>query len=313
MHHSDQYNDTPYNGSRLAHSIPSMRSSVFRARELSPDPLKPPSFVSPDGILPPLAFKDAAECNDIRWARIDYGLAIERTEPIYRDPLPGCSMMGDFKDTIISYFTGADLAALALVDKDCRQLARTRQFRSVLINFSSASMELLSLLLQEARAGASVSVRAFAELPFALIVRERRSWRTIAIGAGIWHGNLEWNVDHQTLRRLLCPLKQLRWLALTRDSYTHGNEYLDSMSRPGDGNEHQGKMVELAGLFAASHPSLEWIYFGQIAMTVGRIEEVRVVTLGEQKNLWSLLAQMWGQYRANWVDDTKEAWAWNSN
>lgn len=125
--------------------------------------------------------------------------------------------------------------------------------------------------------------------------------------AGVFrHGNPEWHVDHETLRRLLCPLKQLRWLALTRDSYAHGNEYLDGMSRPGDGDEHHGEMVELAGLFAASHPSLEWMYFEQIAMTVGRIGgEVRVLTLSEQKNLWSLLAQMWGQYCANWVDDTR--------
>lgn len=92
MHRSDQYNDTRYNGSRIAYSIPSVRSSVFHTRELSPDPLKPPSFVSPNGIPPPLAFRVASECDDMRWARLDYGLAIERTEPIYRDPQPGCAL-----------------------------------------------------------------------------------------------------------------------------------------------------------------------------------------------------------------------------
>lgn len=52
---------------------------------------------------------------------------------------------------IMSYLGGSDLAALAMVDKDCRQLARTCQFSSVLINFSTASMALLNTLVSEAR------------------------------------------------------------------------------------------------------------------------------------------------------------------
>ncbi|KAH8114245.1 hypothetical protein DFH11DRAFT_1596745 [Phellopilus nigrolimitatus] len=50
---------------------------------------------------------------------------------------------------IVEYFDAADLASLALVDRDCRQLARSVQFASVRFTFSPGSIMLVHLLLQE--------------------------------------------------------------------------------------------------------------------------------------------------------------------
>lgn len=175
MYREKGFNDSRYNGFSLAGRTPCARRSVFHTRELGPDPAKPRSFVSPNGILPPLSFRSASESVIISWPLALLGSPRHRTEPIYRelqtvscvDPLseweapkpklhpisrfPLFKLSEEAVRQILSHLTGPDLAALALVDKDCRQLARTRQFRSVWINFSSASMALLTTLLAEAR------------------------------------------------------------------------------------------------------------------------------------------------------------------
>lgn len=174
-----RYNDPRYNGFDLARNIPCARNSVHHTRELGADPAKPRSFVSSNGILPPVSFRSATESYNNDEYFVFFDSDADRILPIYtesRESTRRLNRIGGFSGLlgnrapepvypisrfplfklseeavgrILSYLTGADLAALALVDKDCRQLARTRQFRSVWLNFSTASMELLTLLVEE--------------------------------------------------------------------------------------------------------------------------------------------------------------------
>lgn len=173
MFRNEGFNDSRYDGWHLKQYIPSTRTSVYDTREIGTYPIQPRSFVSPNGILPPLSFHSASESGRHVWQLVFLNSIEYRTQPIYSEPLPNrYSQQPFFRNPepphpisrvplfmlsegtvgqILSYLTSADLAALALVDKDCRQLARTRQFRSVWINFSSASMALLGVLLAEAQ------------------------------------------------------------------------------------------------------------------------------------------------------------------
>lgn len=639
MYRDKGYNDPRYNGFGLSRSIPSTRTSVYHQRELGPDPVQPRSFVFPNGILPPLPFRSATESHHFSQGFYFIGSVADRTNPIYSEPPPDphtffrnppfnrppvphhpISRFPLFKFSeetvgrILSYFTGPDLAALALVDRDCRQLARTRQFRNVKINFSSASMALLTVLQEEMReristrfkfghghnrwrlgscirciticpdgeskeeeeekekekgkavrnswveqkiasnmanefhachinaldivlrgalpnleyldwkdiipitpliGSAIVAARttklelsgvilsedfaldmntggekwglktlvlnlrsagggiastynfttsilklaaptlveliwkgygfdkdarkhslgeepvqfpklkkvqltwvladetvwsaliptssnspltelwvdgtcenlapflasrahipslskltwiyiAKSELPhlisfitanpqlqsfrhddclpetppeansdelqhrllpilsssFRALTSLALTWgtptippaalRSIAtittlqhlwLGAGIPYGEeLNWRVDHKILRKRLRPLRQLRWLVLTRDAYAHGNQYLYGYRQPREGDQHRDEMVRYARLFAESQSRLEWVYFGQIPMAVERGGEgAEVVVLSGQKNVDTLLSQMWGEYRGNWA------------
>ncbi len=52
---------------------------------------------------------------------------------------------------ILKFVAQTDLARLALVNKDCRQLARSRQFSTITLDHSESSLGILNLLLQEAK------------------------------------------------------------------------------------------------------------------------------------------------------------------
>lgn len=67
--------------------------------------------------------------------------------PISRFPLFKLSEEAVHNNLIL--FSGTDRAALVLVDRDSHQLARTRQFPGIWINFSNASMDLLRALVEE--------------------------------------------------------------------------------------------------------------------------------------------------------------------
>lgn len=177
MYRNLGYNDTRYNGFDLGRNMPCAQNSVHHTREMGADPAKPRSFVSSNGILLPVSFRSATESYDQPFLFLNspayrilpiYTESHESTrtfnrirgfsgllgnsadEPVYPiSRFPLFKLSEEAVGGILSYLTGADLAALALVDKDCRQLARTRQFRSVWLNFSTASMELLNLLLKE--------------------------------------------------------------------------------------------------------------------------------------------------------------------
>lgn len=179
MFHNQGFNDSRYDGWQLGTSIPSTKTSVYPGDEIGTNPIQPRSFVSPHSILPPLPFHLASESRILIWRPAFFNSVTHRTLPIHIEPLANPYYQQPFRPSpffqrapepprpisrfplfmlsegtvgqILSYLTSADLATLALVDKDCRQLARTRQFRSIWINFSSASMALLDLLIIEAQ------------------------------------------------------------------------------------------------------------------------------------------------------------------
>lgn len=115
---------------------------------------------------------------------------------------------------------------------------------------------------------------------------------------------IDWRVDHKLLRKRLRPLKQLKWLVLTRDAYAHGNEPLWGFDKPQPGMEiqHRDEMMRYARLFAMVLPELEWAYFGGIPMAVerGTGQELMVVPLQEQGDLSLLFREMWGDRMSKW-------------
>lgn len=72
---------------------------------------------------------------------------VDHTIPVSRFPI---FKLPEFcVQRVLSYLEDSDLTAFALLDRDCLQLARARLFRSVLINYSAASMALLETLVGE--------------------------------------------------------------------------------------------------------------------------------------------------------------------
>lgn len=69
-------------------------------------------------------------------------LASSASSIVFRLPI-------ELLSSIIQLLSPASLASLALVSRDCRQLARSRQFASVLLDYGRTSFELLKVLLEE--------------------------------------------------------------------------------------------------------------------------------------------------------------------
>jgi hypothetical protein len=74
--------------------------------------------------------------------RVNEGRAPKSNAPLLRLPL---EVLGHISDSV----SRDSLAAFALVNTDCRQLARSRQFASVLLDYSDASLGLIKKLLEE--------------------------------------------------------------------------------------------------------------------------------------------------------------------
>jgi len=62
-----------------------------------------------------------------------------------------CHLPDEILAMILSYLDPADLAKLAFVNSDCRQLARSKQFSSVIFDYSEQCWSLISYLALEAR------------------------------------------------------------------------------------------------------------------------------------------------------------------
>lgn len=118
----------------------------------------------------------------------------------------------------------------------------------------------------------------------------------------------EWLVNHRTLRKKLRPLKQLEWLALTRDLYPNGNDHVRFSNQPKSQeweDDHRRLMVGHAIHCARSHPKLEWVYFGQVPMSIKRTGsgagDVDAVPLKGREDCEMLLMEMWGASCADWA------------
>ncbi|KUJ12900.1 uncharacterized protein LY89DRAFT_687830 [Mollisia scopiformis] len=67
----------------------------------------------------------------------------------FKSPAPLLQLAPEILGIILSHIDSDSLSSLALVNSDCRQLARSRQFASVCFDYSDASLDLISLLLDE--------------------------------------------------------------------------------------------------------------------------------------------------------------------
>ena len=84
-------------------------------------------------IVPPLP---------LSFDRVNEGRSPLSTAPLFQLPF-------EILGSILEHVSPASLASLALVSHDCRQLARSRQFASVLLDYSDSSFGLISLLQRE--------------------------------------------------------------------------------------------------------------------------------------------------------------------
>lgn len=76
--------------------------------------------------------------------RVNDGRPPASTAPLFKIPL-------EILNLINLHVPSTSLASFALVNRDCRQLARSRQFASVRFDYSDASLDLLKLLETEVR------------------------------------------------------------------------------------------------------------------------------------------------------------------
>jgi hypothetical protein len=67
----------------------------------------------------------------------------------FKSTAPLLQLASDVLVIILSYVDSDSLSSLALVNSDCRQLARSRQFSNVCFDYSYAASGLISLLLEE--------------------------------------------------------------------------------------------------------------------------------------------------------------------
>lgn len=175
------YTDARYNSFQLT-GLPVQRASVRNTREMNPNPLLPRTFVPPNRSRDPIAFVSSTEIHPFGWyqpapilvyrrsvhnSKFDssplsasrdrnggYGGTsalifnrVDNTIPI--SPHPIFTLTESCVQNVLCYLEDPDLDTLALVDRDCLQLVRAFRFRSVWINYSSASMALLDKLVDE--------------------------------------------------------------------------------------------------------------------------------------------------------------------
>ncbi|PWW76864.1 hypothetical protein C7212DRAFT_363463 [Tuber magnatum] len=76
--------------------------------------------------------------------RVNEGFPITSTTPLFRLPI-------ELLNDITTYLGAEDLKSLALVDRDCRQLARSVQFCAVTLDYSSRGHSLIAALHEEAQ------------------------------------------------------------------------------------------------------------------------------------------------------------------
>lgn len=74
--------------------------------------------------------------------RVNEGRPASSSGPLFKIPM-------EVLNLICCHVPSSSLAALALVSRDCRQLARSRQFASVQLDYSDSSLDLLDLLWKE--------------------------------------------------------------------------------------------------------------------------------------------------------------------
>lgn len=89
----------------------------------------------------------------------EYGKDVDPPLPLYIDRVmenrafkstaPLLQLTSDVLAIILSFVDWDSLGNLALVNSDCRQLARSRQFANVCLDFSDATLNLIILLLKE--------------------------------------------------------------------------------------------------------------------------------------------------------------------
>lgn len=180
MYH--RHPDPAYNSFSIT-GLPTTRNSVRHIREANPNPLGPRTFIPANRYRDPLWFVRTTEKQQFGFYfhpplayRYHYSYRGDKPSSFYFQQLSACrdklstwyggisakidrtipvSRVPIFKlpefcvQRVLSYLEDSDLTAFALVDRDCLQLARARLFRSVLINYSAASMALLETLVGE--------------------------------------------------------------------------------------------------------------------------------------------------------------------
>ncbi|KAL3445046.1 hypothetical protein BJX65DRAFT_310202 [Aspergillus insuetus] len=213
---------------------------------------------------------------------------------------------------IIRYLDGdkQSLASLALVNSDCRQLARSCQFQTIVFESSPSSTHLLgngASLRTDNPQFTAVGVRHGA--PPAILeplISALGTLSNLKVLSLQWNGTLhitsgnnggrkhDWFVDHDRIRSNLSPLRKLKKLALTRDTYRIDNGevpdgYYSFRTPTADEWEilrdrvpenlpmttasvlelsHLARMKLQADKYVKTFRRLEWIHLGQLSFPI---------------------------------------------
>ena len=94
-------------------------------------------YVNPDALFPELASPSS-----FSFDRVMNGMPLSSQSRLLNLPVEilGC---------ISQYSSSVDLASLALVNSDCRQLARSYQFKDLILNYREASFQILEKLCSD--------------------------------------------------------------------------------------------------------------------------------------------------------------------
>lgn len=105
---------------------------------------------------------------------------------------------------ILQHIPSGSLASFAMVNRDCRQLARSRQFASIHLNYSQHTFSLLLLLMDEkyerAKSGGSIRLPSLGACIRRITVSTHPGWVTYRHGVALDRQFIELSEDIKTRR-----------------------------------------------------------------------------------------------------------------
>jgi hypothetical protein len=159
------------------------------------------------------------------------------------------------------------------------------------------------------------------------IIGTLQGLQQVHLSAGVQIGwKHDWLIDHESMRKYLVSLPHLHTVAFSRDSYDNMVEWIDvahyyerrhvdytavvlkedenldtadSMAAVWE-RLHRDRMLDEATAYVDALPKLEWLYIGQLPMSVMESEEHRgtryaVPLSAERDDCWTLLRRMFDE------------------
>ncbi|KAF5337510.1 hypothetical protein D9757_014718 [Collybiopsis confluens] len=199
-----------------------------------------------------------------------------------RSPFPFFQLPVEVLNDVAPHIPPADLEALALVDRDCRQLARSVQFFYVKLTYSDVSLGMLETLLAEMMLGA----RKESSQTLASCIRH------LALDLGL-STNLKASISRDSYKVVGHPLLDSSVENYYVNSVFPANKMFQKFLKPDERalldsfgpksryvirsgsfsqirlikaaweRWHQEKMIDLAKVYATTFTKMKWCFIGQ--------------------------------------------------